>query len=158
MENAKTKAVLVAKAKDYLMTTILLVCCCIVPRAYLTTHGYWTDALAFHFTHANVFHLLMNALFLAHYKPKWRSTVFGWFSASLAAFLPVCVCRLPTCGLSGVCYAMVARSNAYQKKVDWYLLLANVPMALTGVFNWRLHIISYLISFTSWTIYLRLKK
>lgn len=157
MENAKTKAVLVEKAKDYLMTIVLLICCAVIPKTYLTESYVWQEALFFHFTHANVFHLILNSLFLFRYKPRWRSTVFGWFAASLAALLPLCACDLPTCGLSGVCYAMAARSNAYTGKPDWWLLAANVPMALTGVFNWKLHIMSYLISYLSWTIYLQIK-
>lgn len=140
------------------MVVVLLVCCAAIPRAYLTKQGDWQEALLFHFTHANVLHLLVNFLFLFRFKPRWRSAVFGWSAASLAAFLPLCACDLPTCGLSGVCYAMAARSNAYTRKPDWWLLVANIPMALTGVFNWRLHIMSYLISYLSWTIYLQTKR
>ena len=112
MEDEKDKAGSMEKGKEYLMTGLLLVACLASPQAYVTDGSGIKECLLYHFTHANVFHLLMNLMFLIRYKPLWRSTLFGWITASIAACIPICAIELPTCGLSGICYAMIARSNA----------------------------------------------
>ena len=157
MEDEKDKAGSMEKGKEYLMTGLLLVACMAAPQAYVVEGCGIKEGMLYHFTHANVFHLLLNVMFLIRYKPLWRSTLFGWITASIAACIPICSVELPTCGLSGICFAMIARSNAYQKRISWIAVLSNIPMALVGVFNWRLHLMSYLISFISWTVYLRVR-
>ena len=157
MEDEKDKAGSMEKGKEYLMTGLLLVACLAAPQAYIVEGSGIKECMLYHFTHANVFHLLVNFMFLLRYKPLWRSTLFGWITASIVAYMPICAMELPTCGLSGICYAMIARSNAYQKRISWIAVISNIPMSLVGVFNWRLHIMSYLISFISWTVYLRVR-
>ena len=157
MEDEKDKAGSMEKGKEYLMTGLLLVACLAAPQAYGVVGCGSREGRRYHFTQANVCQRLLNFMFLIRYKPLWRSTLFGWITASIAAYMPICAMDLPTCGLSGMCFAMIARSNAYQKRISWIAVLSNIPMALVGVFNWRLHIMSYLISFISWTVYLRVR-
>ena len=85
MEDEKNKAGSMEKGKEYLMTGLLLVACLAAPRAYVVEGSGIRECLLDHFTHENVFHLILNFMFLFRYKPLWRSTLFGWITASLAA-------------------------------------------------------------------------
>ena len=157
MENAKTRAKPLAKTEDYLMLCLLVICCLAVPRAYVTPHTSLLSALTYHFTHANAWHVALNFLFLLRYKPRWKSALSGWLCASVAALSPLAACTMPTCGLTGMCYAMIARSDVWYGRPNWVLLLSNVPLALWGGFNWKIHLLSYTLSYILWAILHRRK-
>lgn len=152
MANAKTKAKLVAKAQDYLMLVLLGAGCLLIPKNYITSQTAITAALTYHFTHANVWHLLLNGMFLVKFKPRWKSTLSGWLCASMAALLPFSACDEPTCGMSGMCYAMAARSDVWHGSPNIFLLLSNIPLAFAGGFNWKIHLLSYSISYMLWNV------
>ena len=152
MAETETKAKPVEKARGYLMAALLGACCLLAPEAYVTEGTDPACAALYHFTHANAWHLALNALFILRFKPRWKSTLSGWLCASLAALCPSAACGEPTCGMSGMCYAMAARSDVWHGSPNPWLLLSNIPLALTGHFNWKIHLLSYSISYALWSI------
>ena len=50
-----------------------------------------------------------------------------------------------------------AASDVWYGRPNWVLLLSNVPLALWGGFNWKIHLLSYTLSYVLWTILHRRK-
>ena len=145
--------------KKYAPSLLLLLLCAVLPRTMLSTPPSLSEALLFHFTHANVFHFAVNALFLVSFKPRWTTALAAFFIASAAAYLPFTGMSAPTCGISGICFAMIARRDVAWRVLNWNLLLLNIPTIFLPMFNWKLHLASYILSFILWKIiYLRRKK
>ena len=136
---------------------LLLALCAISPSAYFGA-GYGIEGnFLYHFTHANLFHLLSNLIFLAYFKPRWSTALASYFIASGASFMAFSGMSLPTCGLSGMCFAMIARHDVAWRVLNWRLFALNLVFILLPSANWKLHFVSYIISFALWKIFYVLK-
>lgn len=140
------------KVKKLLPTFFLLLLCIAVPKSAFGGGEPWYGALLFHFTHANIFHILGNFAVIARFKPRWTSLPWAYLSASAAAICPFSGMSVPTCGISALVFALLARRDALLGIWNWRLLLVNFAFAIFPVFNWKIHLISYLISFTIWQL------
>lgn len=156
METTKIKQA-TEKVRPFLPTIALLALCLITPKSYLT-RGDIPAAFLFHFTHASLFHLLANFYVIARFRPRWANLPTAYFSATCAALVPITATPLPTVGISGMIFAMLARRDAILRTTNWRLLGLNFLFALLHCYNWRIHLLSYLISLVLWKIYLNLAK
>lgn len=138
--------------KRLLPTFFLLTLCMIIPRYAFGGGEPWYGALLFHFSHANIFHLLGNFVVIARFKPRWTSIPWAYLSASVAAICPFTELSVPTCGISAMVFAMLARRDAILGIRNWQLLLFNMLFAVFPSFNWKIHLVSYLISYTIWLL------
>lgn len=114
---------------------------------YFDTGSSPYDHLLYTFTHANVFHLSLNLIALFRFKPRVKTCLIGYVSCVLASFVPLASLAEPTCGMSGLimgCYAR--RYHAYKLSL-WRITLGNVVMAFIPLFNWRIHLLSFLIAY-----------
>lgn len=136
--------------KRYLPALLLLGLCMIVPKGAFGEGEPWYGSLIFHFTHTNIFHLLANFAVIAPFKPRWTSLPWAYLSASAASFCPLTWLSVPTCGMSAMTFALLARRDALLGVWNWRLMLFNLLFGLLPNFNWKIHLASYLISFTIW--------
>ena len=139
-------------AKPYLPAAFLLLMCLVVPKAYFGKAEPWYGALLYHFTHANIFHFLGNALVIVRFKPRWVNVPVAYLSASAAAIYPFSAMSVPTCGISGMIFAMLARRDALLRLKPWRMLLLNSALAFIPAYNWKIHLFSYTISYIIWRI------
>ena len=141
--------------KTYGPTAVLLMLCALVPARPLA-NGDTLSAFLFHFTHANVWHLLANLYVIARFRPRWENLPVAYLSATAAALMPFVGLSAPTVGISGIVFAMFARRDAILHIWNWRLLGLNAVLALVPCYNWKIHLFSYLIAFVIWKIYLNL--
>lgn len=112
------------------------------------------NSLLYHFCHANVFHLLLNVSALFGFRPRWGTCAVAYVSASLASLAPFTWSAGEwTCGLSGFLFAAYARRSATWGERPYALLLCAFAAGMLPHVNWRIHVVSFLISY----IYYRLK-
>lgn len=127
----------------------------------LCVAGYWADlsfgvdspwwrCLVYHFDHANVFHLALNLWGLYAFKPRWMTCAVAYVAASVAALIPFVSVALPTCGLSGFLMAAYARGYVDKQLSVWKPLLVNMTFMLFPMFNWKIHVVSFLIAHLVW--------
>lgn len=140
---------------SYLPTAFLLAVCIVVPDSRLTC-GDISSAFLFHFTHASIFHFLANFYVIAKFRPRWVNVPVAYFSATCAALVPFTAASNPTVGISGMIFAMLARRDAILRIRNWRLLGLNFLLAFVPCYNWKIHLLSYIISFTIWKIHLNL--
>lgn len=145
------------------MVSLMLVDACIWPCVVLTllcAVGYWFDftfgcnpwwmCFLYHFDHANIFHLALNLWALYQFKPRWKTCAVAYVVSSAAALFPFSSVALPTCGLSGFLMAAYARKYAEFRMPLWKPILVNMVFALFPMFNWKIHLVSFLISYLVW--------
>ena len=144
------------KVKEYLPAILLLTLCLIAPGKPLT-RGDEAAAFTFHFTHANIFHLLANFYVIARFRPKWVNLPVAYLSATTAALIPWTAMEMPTVGISGVIFALLARRDAILHIRNWRLLGINAVLAFVPNYNWKIHLASYIIALLIWKIYLYCK-
>lgn len=105
-------------------------------------------SLLYHFCHANLFHLLLNTTALFRFRPRWSTCAVAYISASLASLMPFTWSAAEgTCGLSGFLFAAYARRLATWRENPCILLLTAFAAGLLPHVNWRIHIVSFLISY-----------
>lgn len=143
--------------KKYGSTFLLLALCATLPEAYFGADYGIEGHFLYHFTHANLFHLLSNFIFLAYFKPRWTTALASYFIASGASFMPFVGMSVPTCGMSGMCFAMIARHDVAWRVLNWRLLALNSVFILLPNVNWKLHFVSYFLSFILWKIFYLIK-
>lgn len=143
------------RIKTYAPVALLLLLCIAVPRHTLT-RGDVAGAFLFHFSHANVWHLMANLYAIALFKPKWSNVPVAYLSATVAALVPFTGMSMPTVGISGMAFAMIARRDAILGIWNWRLLGINLALALIPCYNWKIHLLSYLIAFIIWKVYSKL--
>ncbi len=155
--------------RKFLPSLILLALCALLPSRMLSCHdNHLSDLLFFHFTHANIFHLLANACALYLLLPRWKTALIAYISATLAAALlyiavpalipatvpaalaAVFTPSLPTCGLSAIICAGFARPYASWHKPILPFILAQALFIPFANFNYQLHILSFLIAYLIW--------
>lgn len=120
--------------------------------------------ITYHFFHANILHAVINVwcmlacVFIA--KLSWRQILMAFI---IACFAPA-EYKIPTIGLSGVCYAMLGIISVYAKKQLAYHAYITFCIALTWMFladkvNNPLHLYCYLAGITYEYFYkLKIKK
>ena len=123
--------------------------------------GYWADltfgvgapwwrCLVYHFDHANIFHLALNLWGLYAFKPRWKTCFVAYGASSLCALMPFCSVSLPTCGLSGFLMAAYARAYVDRLQPIWKPIAVNMVFVLFPMFNWKIHVLSFLIAYIVW--------
>lgn len=104
--------------------------------------------LLYLFSHANIFHLLLNFTALFQFKPRWKTCMIAYFISVTVMFLPFAYTVLPTCGLSGFLMACFARRYySWKISVKW-ILLSNLLLAFIPVFNWKVHLLCFVLSYS----------
>lgn len=152
------KEVILAKVRPYLPAAALLALCAVMPEAYFGASEPWHGALLYHFTHANIWHFAGNGLILAKFRPRWASIPPAYLSASAAAIMPFTGFLEPTCGLSGMIFAFLARRDALLGIRPWRLMALNLLLAIVPHYNWKIHLVSYAISYVAWRLIMKYRK
>ena len=150
---------------QYSPSLFLLFLCMVVPTSSLPSSVPMSDvswrvyipaAFTFHFTHANIFHLLANFYVIACFCPRWANLPVAYLSATAAALAPLTGMSTPTVGISAIVFAMLARRDALLHIWNWRLLGFNLLTAFVPCCNWKIHLLAYLIAFIIWKIYMLL--
>ena len=151
-EEMEKKVIVSSVLRSYATALLLLALCLCVPKAYFGPGQPWYGPFLYHFTHANIFHLLGNWLVIARFKPRWVTLPVAYLSATAAAICPFSAMSAPTCGISGMVFAMLARRDALLGIKPWRIMGLNVLLAFVPTYNWRIHLLAYLFSFGFWLI------
>lgn len=136
-------------------TAFLAVVCTVVQLGGTEVSSQWWFALYFHFLHAGVCHFLANFIVMARFQPRLTSVPPAYLSASAASFIGLAWHSAPTVGISAIIFAMLARRDAILGYWNWKLLALNLALGIIPAYDWRIHAISYLISFFGWKIRIR---
>lgn len=140
--------------KHHLQPSLMIGFCCLMgmclPRATFYVGCPWWGHVLYHFSHANVFHLALNLWSLFAFRPRWMTCAIGLASASISSLLPFCSVSLPTCGLSGFLMAAYARKYAEHRMPIWKVLAVNMVFVFIPMFNWKIHLVSFLLSYVLW--------
>lgn len=137
---------------DGLTTSILIAITCILfhlfsIHVHCTVHSTLHYKLLHLFSHANIFHLLLNLTALFQFRPRLKTCLIGYLVSVSVMFLPFAYTDLPTCGLSGFLMACYARRYySWKISVKW-ILLSNLLLAFIPVFNWRVHLLCFFLSY-----------
>ena len=110
---------------------------------YFDTNSIPYDHFLYTFAHGNIFHLSLNLIALFQFKPRVKTCLIGYVSCVLASFVPLASLPVPTCGMSGFimgCYLSLILSL-------WRIILSNIVRAFIPLFNWRIHLLSFLIAY-----------
>lgn len=145
------------EAPKYATTLVLLALCAMAPKECFFQGCHSAGNWLYHFTHANIFHLLANFAYIVSFKPRWSTIPVAYLIASGVSYLPFVSLSLHTCGISAMCFAMQARHDVAWRVINWRLLLANMIFAFVPCVNWRLHLAAYLTAILIWKIIYRLK-
>lgn len=131
---------------------IALVCvvALFLPKATFGEGCAWWGYLLYHFSHANVYHLILNLWALFAFKPRWMTCAVGFIASTLAAFIPFAAMSVPTCGLSGFLMAAYARKYAEFNKPLWKPIVVNIAFVFFPMFNWKIHLLSFFIGYAIW--------
>ena len=146
-------AVALALVDKRLWPSIVLTVCCVVGYFFDLTFGVgspWWMCFLYHFDHANIFHLALNLWALYQFKPRWKTCAVAYAVSSVASLVPWVAVDMPTCGLSGLLMAAYARRYAEFQMSVWKPLAVNMVFALFPMFNWKIHLVSFLISHLVW--------
>ena len=138
--------------KKYAPCGLLLLLCAITPEAYFSSKTGLTEAALYHFTHTSIFHMALNFVVMARFCPRWVNVPVAYLSATASALAPFSGMSAPTCGISGIIFAMLARRDALLGVKNYMLLLTCIATGLLPMFNWKIHILSYAISFAIWRV------
>lgn len=123
---------------------------------YTLLFGYgtaWYTFLLYHFSHANLFHLIANLWALFEFKPRWKTIAVGYISSTISAILLGLIpMSIMTCGMSGLIMACIARKYASWRWKLWRILAINVVLAFIPNFDWRIHLLSFFMSYAVWSL------
>lgn len=136
-------------------TVLLFFICgisCLFPKIGFGEGQPWYSMFVYHFFHANIFHLVANFVFLACFRPRWTTILESYLVATACAYGPLTGVSMPTCGISAMCFAMIARHDVAWRVLNWRLLLFNTALMVFPTFNWKIHLVSYIVSFAIWKI------
>lgn len=141
----------------YVPSAVIAACCvvffCLSLRFDFGRDFGVTHSLLYHFSHANVFHLALNLIALFQFRPRWSTCATAFVCASLASMLPFTASTAEgTCGLSGFLFAAYARRYATWREKPYFLLLSAFVGGLLPHVNWRIHIVSFILSYLFYEI------
>lgn len=147
------------KVKKYSPAIVLLLLCIMCGNDDVADTDLSLKNMAlYHFTHANIFHFLANALVLARICPRWTIIPVAYLSASVAAICVFFGIHCSVCGMSGIIFAIIAEKDARKSAPDFRLLAINSISGLIPGICWEIHLLSYLISFTIWSALSKTRK
>ena len=106
------------------------------------------DRVGYIFTHTSIFHLLINTIALFRFKPRLKTCIIAMAVSFAVTFIPFIHLSVPTCGMSGFLMACFARYYQAWRKPVWKFMLANLAFIPVPLVNWRIHIVSFIISYT----------
>lgn len=143
----------------YWPTLLLAYFCIIMPKAYFTQEFNLCASMLYHFTHANVFHLLANFSVLCMFRPKPLNALVGWFIATISTSVVQLSIGVPTCGISAIIFAMLARRDAFYGTCNLTILLINsVFIFLPLQVNGKIHLACYLSAYGIWSLIFAIKR
>lgn len=106
-----------------------------------------SNSLLYHFSHANIFHLLANLVALFTFRPRWTTCAYGYLAASVASVLPFAwMADEPTCGLSGFVFACWARRYWSFRIKPFYIFGISLVSVFIPHVNWRIHLYSFILA------------
>lgn len=115
-------------------------------------HATLPHFLLYHFSHANIFHLLANLYALYLFKPRVTTIIASYLIATLAAYLDTLLIPTATCGLSAFLFASFARNYVAWHRNLIPILLAIAVTAFIPNLNWHVHLIAFALSYLFWLI------
>lgn len=121
------------------------------------------DIMLYSFSHANIFHLLINLYALWKFRPRWLTVAVSYF-ITIAIVPYVCQLTIPTCGLSVLLFACYARYYVSWKKsvvrviVSNTILLGMNMLFANTFFNVMAHAVAFFIAYIIWSIYYKTKQ
>lgn len=99
------------------------------------------------FSHSNLFHLALNLIALFQFRPRFKTCLIAYIASFVATFIPLSSMSIPTCGLSAFIMACYAR-RYYTHGLNYIpLVVFNLMLAFVPLLNWKLHLISFFISY-----------
>jgi hypothetical protein len=120
----------------------------------------FSSFLLFHFCHDNIFHLSLNLLVLASFKPRLSTAILAYLVATTAAIADACIIdNVRTCGLSAFLFAAIARRQVAwrEKERALQVLYAILIGFLLPHINASVHLFSYLLALLAWTLFYRMR-
>lgn len=121
-----------------------------LPRCTFSREFSLAGSLFYSFSHANIFHLSANLYALYLFKPRFSTCVAAYFSAVTASLLPFSCMAEPTCGLSAFVFAAYARKYCLWRLPLHRIFIINLVFAILPHFNWKIHLISFIVSYSYW--------
>ena len=113
----------------------------------------WYTFLLYHFSHANLFHLAANMVALFEFAPRWQTVFVGYICSTLSAFLlGLLPMDITTCGMSGLIMACIARKYVSWHWKIWKIVAVNIVLAFIPNFDWRIHLLSFFMSYSIWSL------
>lgn len=152
------------KADAAVLMKLAITAACVVGMAFhfAFPDRYAAGHLLFHFSHANVFHLLANlmCLWMMRFPIKW-GWAFGF--ASLASLVPsptwswgsMSFEMMPTCGLSGMLFAAIAIAFAEKSRFREMCKFVVIPILVTGLMpnvNMLYHLWAVMVAYWGWKL------
>lgn len=108
------------------------------------------EALCYSFFHANIFHLALNLWALFYFRPRLLTCVVALAVAFISGLIPWAQMDMPTIGLSAFLFAGFARRYVSWGKAPWQLLFTQLLMMFLPFYNWRIHIVAFIIGYMFW--------
>jgi membrane associated rhomboid family serine protease len=121
-----------------------------LPKATFGEGCAWWGHVLYHFSHANIYHLILNLWGLFAFRPRFSTCVIAFISSTLASLIPFACMSSQTCGLSGFLMASYARKYAEYELPLWRPIVANMLFVCFPMFNWRIHLLSFFIAYVIW--------
>lgn len=145
------------KMCKFFPSTVIAVCCtvffCLSLHFDFCRDFSLMRSCLYHFSHANVFHLVLNLVALFQFRPRWGTCIIAFVCASVASMVPFTASTAEgTCGLSGFLFAAYARRYATWREKPYILLLSVFAAGLLPHVNWRIHIVSFSLSYIYYEI------
>lgn len=113
-------------------------------------HATLTHFLLYHFSHANIFHLLANLYALYLFKPRATTILASYLIATIAAYLDTLLIPTATCGLSAFLFASFARNYVAWHRNLFPVLIAIAITAFLPNLNWHVHLLAFALSYLFW--------
>lgn len=144
--------------RNKFVPSALIAACCVVSFCLSLDWDFgaefsFTRSMLYHFSHANIFHLALNLVALFRFCPRWSTCAVAFACASAASMLPfTCDASEGTCGLSGFLFASYARRYVTWREKPYVLLLSMFAAGLLPHVNWKIHIVSFALSYLFYEI------
>lgn len=131
----------------------------IPPVCYQEGENFYSFLL-FHFCHDNIFHLSLNLLVLASFRPRLSTAILAYLVATAAALLDaVIIDNVRTCGLSAFLFAAIARRQVAWREQERAIQVVYAILIgfLLPHINASVHLFSYLLALLAWSLFYRVR-